>query len=68
MNRSQVRLRLRPQLVIVLALEHLATHAGNSLHSARALHSCILGACRPSYRANSMDAEDGGACTSATQG
>jgi hypothetical protein len=35
-----VRLRLRPQLVIVLALEHLAAHAGNSLHSARALHNC----------------------------
>ena len=48
MNLSQVRLRLRPQLVIVLALEHLATHTVNSLHYGRALHSRILDACSSS--------------------
>jgi hypothetical protein len=39
---SQVRLRLLPELVVVLALDDLAAYAGDSLDFARALHSRIL--------------------------
>jgi hypothetical protein len=41
-----VRLRLSPQLVIVPGLKHLATHAGDSLHPRRTVHSPILDAYR----------------------
>src|SRR6266508_5538307 len=40
---GDVRLRFFPELVVVLALEDLAAHAGDSLDSAYALHSGILG-------------------------
>jgi len=39
---GEVRLGLRPELVVVLAFDDLAAHAGNSLGSVGALHEGIL--------------------------